>query len=767
MGRKLYKSCFPKFVGVEEISFKRFIFMVVLVVLLSATVEAQLTWQLSQHENSSINFSYSGFDDDLLDYTTPVQFRAIYLSSSNEPIDNVTGSCFLNFTSPLTQIVELSYSKNGLYYANLTVSEESLENTFQLYCLDEGNHSHDHLFSSDGSPITFQYDLYEPIIVDVYANDTAPLAGQPTTLYLLVRNITGNETPTNITDAICNISLDGKNQTANLSGVGDYYSSRFIPTQAGNLSLSGSCLYQEKAYFSFLVNLSVAPLLISSGYDLGKAYAFFQPVLLAENGTNSYLMSVPYISGFNASTQIRELYPSMSLLMDGDYGATYGSFGFADLFNQNDPSVVYSGRASVTKNIFTSLSTGFSTETTLTHLDELKRPSLITTDFDGDGLSDVLVSGGNLEDEPVSRILINNCSNLSLRTLSIQNLSFSSVCYGDFNSDSRYDLFVSGLNSSAGIESGIYLNDGTDFILSETLPQKLYKSTCAIGRFLSVNTTSLLYFGTNDSVNPDDSSNWQYIIFNDTKDWQKTSSGLLGTFDGSIYGDAVIADFSGDGLSDLFICGGTSGHETLTLFVNDLAVSGTFIPVSPFTDDYALPECSLSAADYDFDGDLDLAYTGVGSGAENILLFNNSASLTASNTAPTPPISINGSWNQSSGTLWINWSKGLDTKTPQGMLSYNLEIESPTKGLLLSGHPSVTSKPFQGYLGNMQYRLNTTLFNQTPENVVVRIQSIDAGLKRSIWQKTTIYFDQCTPQKFWNITTPNGAVFQTYLKMVL
>lgn len=738
--------------------------MVVLFILAVGTVQAQTTWQYSQHENSSINFSYSGFDDALLDYITPVQFRAVFQNLTNDPIDNSSGYCSLNFSSPFTQIVELNYSGNGLYSANLTASNETLDNAFQVYCVDSANSSHDHvLFNGEGA-VTFQYDLYEPIIVDVYTASNAGsqagsnplfLAGQPTTLYALVRNITGTETPINITSTDCNISVLGQNRTADSEGFEDFYTARFILPKTGNLSIRASCFLDQKTYISLPKNLTVEPLLIPSEYDLGEVDWYFQPILMAENGSNSFLASIPY-TGSAANTQVRQLGPTMSLLLDRIYGAKKGSFGFVDLFNQGSLSLLYSGLSSVPQNIFSDTQNDFNTEFILSELNNFEFPSFLSSDLTGNGFPDFLVSGLRTA-QKTTTLLVNNGSNLASKNTSLLDLQDASICYGDFDSDSRYDLFVSGQNST-GIKTNIYLNNGTDFTLHESLPTKLYKSTCAIGRFLDEDKTSLIHFGTNDTSDSENPNNWQYVIYNDTRNWTQTTSGLLAGFNGSIYGDVVVADFSGDGLSDIFLCGGTAGHETLTLFVNDINETGTFVPVDPFNESYALPKCSMSAADYDFDGDLDLAYTGVGTNGEPIMLFNNTASLSTPNTPPLPPAFINGSWNESSGTLWVNWSAGSDTETPQGMLSYNLEVESGAKGLLLSGQPAITSKPAQGYLGNMQYRLNTTLYNQTPEKIVVRIQSIDAGLRRSTWAEASILLDACKPKVIWNISTASGCV---------
>lgn len=653
----------------------------------------------------------------------------------------------------------LNYS-SGLYVGNRSYTSETLGNAFEVACFNAANSSQNHRFSNENGTITFQYDVYEPLILDLYSTEaigqnSSPqrISGRPETVFLLIRNITGDGTPTNLTTANCNISLYSKTQIASASGFGDYYTSRYILPATGNLTLEGACASNGEIYTSQQTNLNVEALLIPSGYDLGEVDVFQQPLLLTENGSHSYIAHSGYESGIYPQLQVTQLYPILSNQLNRSYQPLEGQFGFVDLLNLNEIAFIYTGSSTSTQNVFLHASNGFAVGVNITELNGFSRPTLALFDQMNNGLVDALVAGSN--SIPTTTLLVNNGSTLQETTSALPDLTFPSICYGDFDNNTRYDLFVSGQNSTE-IESGIYIHDGMDYQLNQSLPNQFSRGTCALGRFIHPNRTSLLHFGTNSTSSAFALENWNYIIYNDTRNWSQTTSGLLPGFNGSIYGDAVIADFNGDGLSDIFLCGGTSGNEVLSLYVNDLNVSGEFVQVDPFNQSKALPECSISAADYDFDGDLDLAYTGLGSGQE-ILLFNNTLAASVSNAAPSPPANISGLWNESTGVLWINWTLGSDAETPATALSYNLEIESLTNGLLLSGQPSVTSKPFQGYLGNMQYRLDYTLYNRTPQNVIVRIQSIDAGLQESSWLEAIVLLGACEPKQFWNITTPSGC----------
>ncbi|MBC2592757.1 VCBS repeat-containing protein [Ruficoccus amylovorans] len=725
--------------------------------VVAGAVHAGDTWQWSSSGNTSLNFSYSGFGDPFLDYTSPLVFTVKLQDAQGSAIDNTSGSCWLNFSSPTAQTIFLNYSA-GAYRTNLTYGSVSSGNTFTLHCQ---NGSVIHTFSNTNGTVVFQYDVYEPVLVDVYTSSEAgqealPLiSGQYTTFYILALNITGSTEPISITDVDCNLSVDGAASVSATQVSGDYLVAEHLLASTGDVRLEGMCQVGGGTYISEPRNVSVQPLFVPSGIDLGEVDVYQQPILLLTNGSDSFLAHLSYEGGLYARMQVSRLYPSFATILDLNNEALKGQLALADIYNDGALTMLYAGPQAFSNELFSSTLTNFASESPVEGMGDFLRPSMSVFDSNGDGLTDVLFSGSRANIE-TTILLTNNGSNLTLSNVSLPALLDSSLCYGDFDGDSRYDLFVSGKNAS-GILSGVYFYNGSDYELSQSLPVQLYKGSCALGRFLDENTTSLIHFGTSSATSPDTSSNWDYVIYTDTREWSMAPIGLLPGFNGTIRGDAVVADFSGDGLSDIVLCGGTSGNAVLSLYINDLKQSGGFVAVDPFNDSYALPECSLSAADYDFDGDLDLAYTGVGSDAP-VLLFNNTASEISPNTNPLPPTELTGAWNLTTGALWINWSAGSDAETPSGMLSYNLEVESVHGELLLSGQPTVGSHPVQGYLGNMQYRQNTTLDNQTPGNVHVRVQSVDTGLAQSAWMEITVSLDACSPTQEWNVSVAGGCV---------
>lgn len=720
--------------------------------------------QTSSHANASLNFSYSGFDDPLLDYTVPVAFSIRYVDASNQTISNAMGSCQLNFTQPVSTQVTLNYSSvDERYWANLTYEEASLSNQFYVSCENSANASQNIIFSDESGPVAFEYDVFAPIIIDVfsenqiaglYSENRSIISGLSHPIYLLVRNITGMGTGQNVTDGACVVEMGNVNTSAQTGGYGEYFLAQPIMRDVGDVSYRGVCSINGTEYVSPNVSVSSSPLLTDSrlftesalGLGFGR-----QPILLLENGSSSFVVYNPYTDTLR--TVMERLYPGVEQLLSYAHTTTRPGIGVGDLDSSGGLSLLYSGEGSNPANLFQFASDAFSQQVAIATLQNLRRPASVLFDANNDGFPDMVVAGQATGSAPYTRLLRNNGTGLVNVSSSLPNLRDASLCYGDFNEDTRYDLFVSGYNGSEAV-TALYINNGSDFLFNRTITPALHKSACAVGRFLGNNQTQLLHFGTNDSDSEDD---WQYIVYADLQNLSDVWNGSLPGFTGPIYGDAIAADFTNDGYTDLLICGGGSGNGELHFFVNDLNNSGGFLAATVFNQSYDLAECALSAADYDFDGGLDLALTGLGNG-NPIRLFNNAAVNVSANVAPEPPQAVSAFWNGSSGELFINWSMGQDNETDASDLSYNLEVRTQSGDLLLSGQPAVTSKPAQGYLGNMQFRRNYTLREVTEGNLHIRIQSLDAGLRKSDWTQISLYTDACQPVLNWTISAPTGCL---------
>jgi hypothetical protein len=138
-------------------------------------------------------------------------------------------------------------------------------------------------------------------------------------------------------------------------------------------------------------------------------------------------------------------------------------------------------------------------------------------------------------------------------------------------------------------------------------------------------------------------------------------------------GDAAWGDLNNDGNTDLVICGSTAG-------ANGNPITRTYLNLGggSFTDtDLGLPDverCAIALGDYDEDGDLDVALSGLTSTGEITRIYTN-RSLTA-NQPPDAPGFVSAYVDNFSRVLIIQADIASD---PEGSaVTYNYYIDPPT-----------------------------------------------------------------------------------------
>ncbi|MFM6196466.1 MAG: FG-GAP repeat domain-containing protein, partial [Planktothrix sp.] len=89
--------------------------------------------------------------------------------------------------------------------------------------------------------------------------------------------------------------------------------------------------------------------------------------------------------------------------------------------------------------------------------------SVTTADFDSDGYTDILLTGQDSSGNPISNIYSNNGSGgFSENTnISLTGVGYSSVTTADFDSDGDTDILLTGFDSSNNPISKIYSNNGS------------------------------------------------------------------------------------------------------------------------------------------------------------------------------------------------------------------------------------------------------------------------------------------------------------------
>lgn len=262
-------------------------------------------------------------------------------------------------------------------------------------------------------------------------------------------------------------------------------------------------------------------------------------------------------------------------------------------------------------------------------------------DIDGDGDADLLVTGltGSADDcTPVAQLYLNNGGILTEQSSSLIGVQGGAVAFGDYDGDGDLDLALSGLTASNKGSLVLYRNTAAGFVedlsQSDLQAETLRYSALAWGDYDGDGDPDLLASGMTAAGNA------RTVLFRNARiDAGRVGSPLAGSprleVDApnserllNLYqGNLALGDLDGDGDLDLALTGyGTDGSRRAALYVNE--------PLGNLTLDTRnsqLPAISggdLKWADYDSDGDLDLAVSGWnGDWEATFQIFTNAAGI--------------------------------------------------------------------------------------------------------------------------------------------
>lgn len=231
--------------------------------------------------------------------------------------------------------------------------------------------------------------------------------------------------------------------------------------------------------------------------------------------------------------------------------------------------------------------------------------SVVFSDVDGDGDSDVLISGYNFDEEPETTLYLNDTGVFS----SVEGNSFidvaeSSVAFADVDNDGDQDLLISGRDNADFSGDDIimmYLNDSGNFTEVSNTP------------FEAVEFGSIAFSDVDSDGDPDvlitgRSNDLDAIAKLYLNEGGNFTEDLNSNFTGALESSIDFADIDGDNDPDLIISGLSTymGPAYTKLYENE---SGVFTEImdTPFEDVY---RSSLSFADIDGDSDPDLLVSG-------------------------------------------------------------------------------------------------------------------------------------------------------------
>ncbi len=289
----------------------------------------------------------------------------------------------------------------------------------------------------------------------------------------------------------------------------------------------------------------------------------------------------------------------------------------------------------------------------------------------------------------------------------------------DINNDGYVDVTGTG-GISIGLRfTGISLNSkNNSFSDSGNSLQGLTDSALEWGDLDADGDPDLVYMG----YNYDSDTFLTYIYFNDGSG----NLSLHSTLDGYRRGDIALGDIDNDGDLDLIISGLTINTDYSTagtkVFSNNLSTVDSFIEL-PGSTLANLGRGNISFADYDQDGDLDIAMNGRNSGGNNVNIYEN----TSVNTGSAPGKPSNFSLVVKQEEVSITWNAATDVNG--GPLHYEAFVLKPDKTPVIYAK-SDTSTGFRQVteLGNAGYNNFITLDVASLERgfYTIGVQAIDA-----------------------------------------
>ncbi len=250
--------------------------------------------------------------------------------------------------------------------------------------------------------------------------------------------------------------------------------------------------------------------------------------------------------------------------------------------------------------------------------------SMQWADYDNDGFLDVLVWGGSkvIPGTYACEIYrsIGGTSFLRQTNIVLRGLGDGSAAWCDYNRDGYPDFVITGTTRDNALHTDLYLNQGgTNFVRQSRISLLGVASygSVAWGDFNNDGYPDLLVSGRADAFGVP-----RIVVYRNSQAFAFIKQAEL---PGVFLGSAVWGDFDNDGFLDIAVTGYLQTGGTGALIYRN--IGGTsFRPQEMPSGPSSVAYGSAVWGDYDNDGDLDLAITGIASGTaapSSSLLRNN------------------------------------------------------------------------------------------------------------------------------------------------
>ncbi|NES68515.1 MAG: hypothetical protein F6K24_26420, partial [Okeania sp. SIO2D1] len=324
-------------------------------------------------------------------------------------------------------------------------------------------------------------------------------------------------------------------------------------------------------------------------------------------------------------------------------GVYYSAVATADFDNDGNTDILLTGQDSSNNpvsKVYTNDGSGGFSENTDVSLTGVHYSAVATADFDNDGDTDILLTGITRDgsNKPISKVYTNDGSGgFSENTdVSLTDVGYSAVATSDFDNDGDIDILLTGEDSSDNFISKVYTNDGSGGFSENTNVslKDVRHGAIATADFNNDGYTDILLTGQDSSGN-----SISKVYTNDGSGGfsENTNVSLMSVYNGAV----GTADFNKDGYTDILL---TGTHITRVDYDNDGSISGwggqsiskvyTNDGSGGFSEntDISLPFASSGAvatADFDKDHKTDILLTGYSQTRISKIYNNNTPDITA------------------------------------------------------------------------------------------------------------------------------------------